>query len=70
MEWKSWFIEHKETHQWWAGQDEEKDLPIWTNDPLRAYSFDYRYEAEIRAFAYNLMDLIIATEHEFVNLEP
>jgi hypothetical protein len=31
-EWKCYFIEHKETHEWWAGQD-ENDSPTWTKRP-------------------------------------
>lgn len=72
MEWISWFIEHKETHLWWAGQDKDdsKSEPVWTNDPLRAYPFDYKYEAEIRAFAFKLDQITIATEHKFVGPTP
>lgn len=66
--WKSWFIEHKETHQWWAGQD-ENDKPVWTSDPMRSWPFAEKYEAEIRAFAHNLDQTTLATDHEFIDKE-
>lgn len=62
-----YFIEHKETHEWWAGQDEKTDTPIWTNDPLRAWPFEDKTFASIRAWAYKIGELTDVTEHEFVN---
>lgn len=67
-----YFIEHKETHEWWAGQDsfEESFLnpskPIWTKDPLKAWAFEDDGSARIRAFAYGLDKIITITEHLFV----
>lgn len=63
--WKCYFIEHKETREWWAGLD-ERENSVWTKDPMKAYPFDYQYEAEIRAWAYKLNDITEATEHLFL----
>jgi hypothetical protein len=62
-----YFIEHKETRLWWAGQDEKTDTPVWTNDPVRAYPFDDKTFASIRAWAYSLGEITEITEHLFVN---
>lgn len=60
-----YFIEHKETREWWAGQDEETDTPIWTKDPLRAWAFEDDTMASIRAWAYKLGEITEITEHIF-----
>lgn len=64
--WKCYFIENKETREWWAGLD-EKGNSVWTKDPMRAYPFDYRYEADIRLFYHKLDKITEVTEHLFLN---
>ena len=61
-----YLIEHKETHAWWAGQNEKTDTPIWTNDPIRAWPFENETLAQLRAWVYDLEKLTTITEHEFV----
>lgn len=60
-----YFIEHKETREWWAGQD-ENDNSTWTRDPMRAYPFEDKTFASIRAWAYHLGEITEITEHLFV----
>ena len=60
-----YFIEHKETREWWAGQDEATDTPIWTKDPLRAWAFYDGTMASIRAWAYKLGEITEITQHIF-----
>ena len=67
-----YFIEHKETHKWWSGQDniDESFLnpskPVWTKDPLKAWPFEDEGSAKLRAFTYGLDKIITVTEHQFL----
>jgi hypothetical protein len=63
--WKCYFIEHKETREWWAGEDVHNEN-VWTKDPMKAYPFDYQFEAEIRAMHHKIDDVTEVTEHLFL----
>lgn len=62
-----YFIENDETHLWWAGHDEKNDCEDWTSDPLKAWAFDDKEIAELRAWTYCLEGYTTVTEHKFVN---
>lgn len=53
-----WFVEHKDTHQWWSGYK-------WTSDPNEAFGCDIEWAAERYARLHQLENYII-TEHQFV----
>lgn len=65
---KCYFIENKDTKEWWAGND-ENGIPVWTKDPMIAYPFDCQSAAEIRSWTYGLSIVAEVTEHIFFKME-